>query len=606
MASTYSTLKIELIATGEQSGTWGDTTNTNLGTAIEEAIVGSADVAFSSADVTLTLTNTNATQEARHLRLNLTGTSGGARNLILGSGCQIDKPYLINNGLADTVTVKNTTGTGIAVPAGKTMWVYNNGTNVVDAVTHLSSLTLGTALPITSGGTGSTSTTFVNLATNVTGTLPVANGGTGQTSYTDGQLLIGNTTGNTLAKATLTAGTGISVTNGAGSISIAALNNGTVTQVATGSGLTGGPITGSGTVSVATNGITDALFRQSSGLSVVGRSADSTGNVADVTAATDNQVLRRSGTSIGFGAVNLGSTDAVTGDLPFSNLAQGSALSVLGVTGNSTADNASIAAGSDHQVLRRSGTSVAFGAVALNQTNAITGTLPVGNGGTGGTSFTANNVLLGNGTSAFQVVSPGTTGNVLTSNGSTWTSAAPSGATLSGNNAFTGANTFFNGTGQTFGTATSSQDGIVITGRAGGSSSRRITLTPADLSGNRTITLPDPGSNETLGYVNTPINSQSAAYTLVLTDAGKTILHPDSDNNARTFTIPANGSVAYPVGTVVTFVNMKNTLTIAITTDTMYLAGPGTTGSRTLAEYGVATAVKLTSTTWLISGNGIS
>jgi hypothetical protein len=115
MASTYSDLKIELIGTGEQVGTWGSTTNTNLGTALEEAIVESADVAFSSSDVTLTLTNTNATQSARHLRLNLTGTSGGARNLILGSGCQIEKPYIINNGLADTVTVKNTTGTGIAV-----------------------------------------------------------------------------------------------------------------------------------------------------------------------------------------------------------------------------------------------------------------------------------------------------------------------------------------------------------------------------------------------------------------------------------------------------------------------------------------------------------
>jgi hypothetical protein len=156
MASTYSNLKFELIGTGEQVGTWGNTTNTNLGTAIEQAIVGTASVSFSSADVTLTLTNTNAAQDARALRLNLTGTSGGARNLILGSGCQIDKPYLINNGLADTVTVKNTTGTGVAVPAGKTMWVYNNGTNVVDAVTHLSSLTLGSALPAGSGGTGLT------------------------------------------------------------------------------------------------------------------------------------------------------------------------------------------------------------------------------------------------------------------------------------------------------------------------------------------------------------------------------------------------------------------------------------------------------------------
>jgi hypothetical protein len=157
MASTYSDLKIELIGTGEQVGTWGATTNTNLGTAIEEAIVGSASVSFSSADVTLTLTNTNGTQAARHLRLNLTGTSGGARELVLGSGCQIDKPYIINNGLADTVTVKNTTGTGVAVPAGKTMWVYNNGTNVVEAMNHAASLTLGTALAASSGGTGITS-----------------------------------------------------------------------------------------------------------------------------------------------------------------------------------------------------------------------------------------------------------------------------------------------------------------------------------------------------------------------------------------------------------------------------------------------------------------
>jgi hypothetical protein len=163
MASTFSDLKIELIGTGEQVGTWGSTTNTNLGTALEEAIVGSANVSFSSSDVTLTLTNSNGSQSARHVRLNLTGTSGGARNLILGSGCQIDKPYIINNGLADAVTVKNTTGTGIAVPAGKTMWVFNNGTNVVDVTNHMTSLTLGSALPVASGGTGATTLTANNV-----------------------------------------------------------------------------------------------------------------------------------------------------------------------------------------------------------------------------------------------------------------------------------------------------------------------------------------------------------------------------------------------------------------------------------------------------------
>jgi hypothetical protein len=186
MPSTYSPLKIELIATGEQSGTWGNTTNTNLGTALEEAITGSADVTFSSGNVTVTLTDVNTTQTARNLRLNLTGTTGGARDLILGSGCQIEKLYLVNNGCADAITVKNTSGTGIAVPAGKSMFVFNNGTNVVDATTYLSSLTLGAALPVTSGGTGSTSTTFVNLATNVTGTLPAGNGGTGVTSLGTG------------------------------------------------------------------------------------------------------------------------------------------------------------------------------------------------------------------------------------------------------------------------------------------------------------------------------------------------------------------------------------------------------------------------------------
>jgi hypothetical protein len=168
MASTYSDLKIELIGTGEQTGTWGTTTNNNFSIALSEAITGSADVAFSSSDVTVTLTDTNGAQAARNLRLNLTGTSGGARQLILGSGCQIEKLYLINNGLADAVTVKNTSGTGIAVPAGKSMFVYNNATNVVDATTYLSSLTLGTALPVASGGT--------NLATLTANNVILGNG----------------------------------------------------------------------------------------------------------------------------------------------------------------------------------------------------------------------------------------------------------------------------------------------------------------------------------------------------------------------------------------------------------------------------------------------
>jgi hypothetical protein len=110
-----------------------------------------------------------------------------------------------------------------------------------------------------------------------------------------------------------------------------------------------------------------------------------------------------------------------------------------------------------------------------------------------------------------------------------------------------------------------------------------------------------------IGYKNVPQNSQSAAYTLVLADSGKHIHHPSSDATARTYTIPANSSVAYPIGTAVTFTNLTaQVVTIAITSDTMYLAKEGTTGSRSLAQYGMATALKTDSTKWIISGNGLT
>lgn len=188
MASTYSNLKIQLMATGENSGTWGNVTNDNLGVAIEQAITGSVDVTVSS-DTTLSLTDTNAAQNARALRLNI-GGSGGF-NLTVPS---IQKLYLVNNGTLGAVVVKNATGSTVTVPTAKTMWVYSTGSGVVDAVTHLTSLTLGSALPIASGGTGSTSTTYANLQTNVTGTLPVSNGGVGAATLTANNVLLGNGT----------------------------------------------------------------------------------------------------------------------------------------------------------------------------------------------------------------------------------------------------------------------------------------------------------------------------------------------------------------------------------------------------------------------------
>ena len=114
--------------------------------------------------------------------------------------------------------------------------------------------------------------------------------------------------------------------------------------------------------------------------------------------------------------------------------------------------------------------------------------------------------------------------------------------------------------------------------------------------------------SDAVGFRIIPQNSQSTDYTLVLADSGKHIFHPSADTTARTFTIPSNASVAYSVGTTITFINQDSAgeVTIAINTDTLRLSPDGSTGSRTLAANGSATCIKVTSTEWLISGSGLT
>jgi|SRR5262245_32842184 len=101
-------------------------------------------------------------------------------------------------------------------------------------------------------------------------------------------------------------------------------------------------------------------------------------------------------------------------------------------------------------------------------------------------------------------------------------------------------------------------------------------------------------------------NSQSSNYTLVSSDAGKLIYHPSSDNNPRTWTIPADASVPYPIGTAITFINRINVITIAITSDILIFSPSGSTGSRSLAADGIATVIKVEGTIWYIAGNGLT
>ena len=134
--STYSNLSIELIGTGEQSGTWGTTTNTNLGTALEEAIVGTTDLVVTTGTNTPAWsTSSNASQIPRHLRINLTGSAGGTGDLVVPT-LSGGKNYIIKNSSNTTITVKTASGTGIAVPISTSMSLYQDGTNVVVTDSH--------------------------------------------------------------------------------------------------------------------------------------------------------------------------------------------------------------------------------------------------------------------------------------------------------------------------------------------------------------------------------------------------------------------------------------------------------------------------------------
>jgi hypothetical protein len=129
--STYSSnLKIELIATGDQSGVWGTTTNSNFSNVFEQSIVGRVTVSFSNADVTLTATNTVASQDYRNVYLNCTGTNAASRNLIVPT---LNKNYIVENNTTGgfSIVVKTSAGTGITIPNGSKCAVYVDGTNVV-------------------------------------------------------------------------------------------------------------------------------------------------------------------------------------------------------------------------------------------------------------------------------------------------------------------------------------------------------------------------------------------------------------------------------------------------------------------------------------------
>tara|TARA_R110000824_G_scaffold131251_3_gene293233 strand:- start:471 stop:1490 length:1020 start_codon:yes stop_codon:yes gene_type:complete len=203
--STYSNLSIELIGTGEQSGTWGDTTNDNLQYGLEEAIVGTVDVAVSTGDTAINInTASNASQPIRHLRLRLTGSAGGVGNLVIdnsaaGGANTFKKNYIITNASNTLITVKQDGGTGVDVPAGKSACVYADGTNVTYAIDYLSDTIVSNDVDI---GGGAIDGTAIGAATPSSGsfTTLAASGavsGAGVTARFASPGPIGNTSAST-------------------------------------------------------------------------------------------------------------------------------------------------------------------------------------------------------------------------------------------------------------------------------------------------------------------------------------------------------------------------------------------------------------------------
>lgn len=312
-------------------------------------------------------------------------------------------------------------------------------------------------------------------------------------------------------------------------------------------------------VALTANGFTNSFAAQINGSSTSGQSQGlfvvAGTNSADIAFKVSNQIntiayFQVSGNGSGFLGYN-GSVSTITfsaaGNVAIPAPASGIGLVVAGVASNTAASFSGAAGtGVSQGVFINAGTNASDFALAIaNAANTITLAKVFGNG-----SF-----VIGNSGSA-QIITGAAAGNV--------TIAAPTSG---------------------------------------------VALTVNGVSGTHSTQIADSAGNLfNAGFLQIPQNSQSANYTTVLSDAGKHIYHPSADTTARTYTIAANASVPYPIGTAITFDvdTSAGTITLAINTDTLVWLPSGTTGSRAIAANGQATALKVTATRWHLTGVGIT
>jgi hypothetical protein len=345
MASTFSpTLRIELIGDGDQSGIWGQTTNINLGTLLEQAITGVVNITMVDANYTLTNFN-GVSDESRNAVLVAGGTNAAVRDIIAPL---VEKLYVVRNSTAGgfAINIRAATGSSVSVPSGATVWVYCDGTNF-NAI-----------------NTESVGNFEVNGNLTVTGnTNAVA------ATYTGNVVALNySTAGNVSATGNVSAANFI----GAG-LTITSINA---------SNISAGTIDNARTTAASANGASTIVLRGTSGEFSAGA------------------ITGSSFTGDGSAVSNINASNISSGTVASARIAG----SYTGITGVGT---------------------LTAGTWNANAVDAQYG-------GTGRTTLTANNVILGNGTSSVNFVAPGTSGNVLTSNGTTWASTIPSAEFASG------------------------------------------------------------------------------------------------------------------------------------------------------------------------------
>lgn len=576
-ASTYGSASAVPVFAVNAQGQITGVTNTNIaisGSAVSGNISGSAGSVANaltlgtyltgssfngSSAVTATVDATSANTASKVVARDASGnfSAGTITATLSGAATSATTATNLASGAANQIPYQTSAGTtSFAVAPTVTGSVLSWNGSAFAYTTNIATATSATS--------ATSATTATNLAGGGAGQLPY-NTGSGATSF-----LAAGTAGYVLQSNGTSAPSWVAAT--------AAANNGSLTLAVSGTGLSGSATFTANQATSSTFTVTSNATSANTASTIVARDASGNFTAGTVTAALSGNA-----------------TTATTATQVANALTAGTYLTSAGTFTGAAARTFAVDATT---------TNTASKVVARDASgNFSAGTITAALSGNATTATTATNLAGGaTGSIAYQSAAGTTTfladvatGNAVISGG---VGVAPSYGKI-------GLTTHVSGT------LPVANGGTGVTTSTGSGNSVRSTsptlVTPVlgtPSSGTLSNCTVD-GTNK-VGYLNIPQNAQTGSYTLVLGDAGKHIYHA-SGAGAATYTIPANSSVAYTIGTAVSFINLSTTaISIAITTDTMYLSSAGTTGTRSLAQYGTATAVKITSTAWIITGSGLT